>query len=228
MGVLIGSGILILCVVVGWIVLRRPVRQIFEDVHVDHARALFISSESGSRPVSSRRSARLIRPTACDGRGPSGTMRCSGRVTGSRDTCWPWYAFTSTRARLTSSRGDGTRPLSSSFARANGGPRARAWTKCVPTRQSAATSDLKRSWLHSPTRAGLAEPGSHDCRNRRQRLGLEHVSCSFMCLVARHGPELDVLLERKVSGAAEFQDRALQAFDFDACVGKTRCDLMRD
>jgi hypothetical protein len=41
MGLLIGSGILSLCVLVGWMVLRRPLRQIVEDVHVDHARALF-------------------------------------------------------------------------------------------------------------------------------------------------------------------------------------------
>jgi hypothetical protein len=41
MGLLIGSGILILCVFVGWMVLRRPLRQIVEDVHIDHARALF-------------------------------------------------------------------------------------------------------------------------------------------------------------------------------------------
>jgi hypothetical protein len=41
MGLLIGSGILIACAVVAWIVLRGPCRQIIEDVHVDHARALF-------------------------------------------------------------------------------------------------------------------------------------------------------------------------------------------
>jgi hypothetical protein len=41
MGLLIGAGILLVCVFVAWMVLRRPLRQIVEDVHVDHARALF-------------------------------------------------------------------------------------------------------------------------------------------------------------------------------------------
>jgi hypothetical protein len=41
MGLLIGCGILSVCVIVAWMVLRRPLRQIVEDVHVDHARALF-------------------------------------------------------------------------------------------------------------------------------------------------------------------------------------------
>ena len=41
MGLLIGSGILFACAVVAWMVLRGPFRQIVEDVHVDHARALF-------------------------------------------------------------------------------------------------------------------------------------------------------------------------------------------
>ncbi len=41
MSLLIGAGILGACAVVAWMVLRRPLRQIVEDVHVDHARALF-------------------------------------------------------------------------------------------------------------------------------------------------------------------------------------------
>jgi hypothetical protein len=41
MGLLIGAGILSICVVAAWMMLRRPLRQIVEDVHVDHARALF-------------------------------------------------------------------------------------------------------------------------------------------------------------------------------------------
>ncbi len=42
MGVLIWAGILSVCVLAAsWFFLRRPLRQIFEDVHVDHARELF-------------------------------------------------------------------------------------------------------------------------------------------------------------------------------------------
>ena len=41
MGPLIGFSILSVCILVAWMVLRRPFRQIVEDVHVDHARALF-------------------------------------------------------------------------------------------------------------------------------------------------------------------------------------------
>jgi hypothetical protein len=41
MGLLIGAGILSVCVGLAWMVLRRPLRQIVEDVHIDHARALF-------------------------------------------------------------------------------------------------------------------------------------------------------------------------------------------
>jgi hypothetical protein len=40
-GLLIGFGILSACAFMAWAVLRRPLRQIVEDVHVDHARALF-------------------------------------------------------------------------------------------------------------------------------------------------------------------------------------------
>jgi hypothetical protein len=41
MGLLIAAGILSLCFLATWAVLRRPVRQIVEDVRVEHARALF-------------------------------------------------------------------------------------------------------------------------------------------------------------------------------------------
>jgi hypothetical protein len=41
MGPLIGFGILSVCIFVAWMVLRRPFRQIVEDVHVDHARTVF-------------------------------------------------------------------------------------------------------------------------------------------------------------------------------------------
>jgi hypothetical protein len=41
MGPLIGFGILSVCIFVAWMVLRRPFRQIVEEVHVDHARTLF-------------------------------------------------------------------------------------------------------------------------------------------------------------------------------------------
>src|SRR5262249_3226806 len=42
MGVLIWAGILSVCGLVAcWLIFRRPLRQIFEDVHVDHARELF-------------------------------------------------------------------------------------------------------------------------------------------------------------------------------------------
>lgn len=42
MGLLIWAGILSACGLVAfWLVVRRPLRQIFEDVHVDHARELF-------------------------------------------------------------------------------------------------------------------------------------------------------------------------------------------
>ena len=38
---LIGSAILSVCLIAAWMVLRWPLRQIVEDVHVDHARELF-------------------------------------------------------------------------------------------------------------------------------------------------------------------------------------------
>jgi hypothetical protein len=38
---LIWAGILPVCLLVTWLILRRPLRQIVEDVHVDHARELF-------------------------------------------------------------------------------------------------------------------------------------------------------------------------------------------
>jgi hypothetical protein len=41
MGLLIAAGILALCFLATWAVLRRPVRQIVEDVRVEHARTLF-------------------------------------------------------------------------------------------------------------------------------------------------------------------------------------------
>lgn len=41
MGLLIAAGTLLLCLLAAWAVLRRPVRQIVEDVRVEHARALF-------------------------------------------------------------------------------------------------------------------------------------------------------------------------------------------
>jgi len=41
MGLLIGAGILFVGVVVTAVILRRPLRQIVEDMHVDHARLLF-------------------------------------------------------------------------------------------------------------------------------------------------------------------------------------------
>ena len=41
MGLLIAAGILLFCFLATWAVLRRPVRQIVEDVRVEHARTLF-------------------------------------------------------------------------------------------------------------------------------------------------------------------------------------------
>jgi len=41
MALLIGAGILSVCFLVTWLILRRPVRQIVEDVRVESARALF-------------------------------------------------------------------------------------------------------------------------------------------------------------------------------------------
>jgi hypothetical protein len=41
MGLLIAAGVLSLCFLATWALLRRPVRQIVEDVCVEHARALF-------------------------------------------------------------------------------------------------------------------------------------------------------------------------------------------
>ena len=41
MGLLIAAGILSLCFLATWAVLRRPVRQIVEDARVEHARTLF-------------------------------------------------------------------------------------------------------------------------------------------------------------------------------------------
>jgi hypothetical protein len=38
---LIWAGILVVCGLAAWLVLRRPLRQKIEDVHVDHARELF-------------------------------------------------------------------------------------------------------------------------------------------------------------------------------------------
>jgi hypothetical protein len=40
-GLLIGLGTLSVCGLIAWVVLWRPVRQIVEDVRVEHARALF-------------------------------------------------------------------------------------------------------------------------------------------------------------------------------------------
>jgi hypothetical protein len=37
----IGAGILVVCLLTIWMIVRRPLRQIVEDVHVDHARELF-------------------------------------------------------------------------------------------------------------------------------------------------------------------------------------------
>ena len=41
MGPLIWVSILLICGIVAWMVLKRPLRQIVEDVHIDHARELF-------------------------------------------------------------------------------------------------------------------------------------------------------------------------------------------
>ncbi len=41
MGLLIWGGVLPACLVAGWLILRRPVRQFAEELHVDHARELF-------------------------------------------------------------------------------------------------------------------------------------------------------------------------------------------
>lgn len=41
MGMIIWGAVLPACLVVGWALLRRPVRQFAEELHVDHARALF-------------------------------------------------------------------------------------------------------------------------------------------------------------------------------------------
>ena len=44
----------------------------------------------------------------------------------------------------------------------------------------------------------------------------------------RHGPELDVLFQREVVGAADFQERPLAALDLDARLGQPRGDLVGD
>jgi hypothetical protein len=41
MGLIIWGGVLPACLFVGWLILRRPVRQFAEELHVDHARDLF-------------------------------------------------------------------------------------------------------------------------------------------------------------------------------------------
>jgi hypothetical protein len=41
MGFLIGAGILLGCVVAAWAILNRPMRQLLDEVRVDHARASF-------------------------------------------------------------------------------------------------------------------------------------------------------------------------------------------
>lgn len=41
MGLLIGAGILLGCGVAAWAILKRPVRQLLEEVHVEQARASF-------------------------------------------------------------------------------------------------------------------------------------------------------------------------------------------
>jgi len=41
MGLMIWGGLLPACLCAGWLVLRRPVRQFAEELHVDHARELF-------------------------------------------------------------------------------------------------------------------------------------------------------------------------------------------
>jgi hypothetical protein len=66
MALLIGAGILSVCFLVTWLILRRPVRQIVEDVRVESARAVFhqrrewlearfISALSLSEPVEGER-----------------------------------------------------------------------------------------------------------------------------------------------------------------------------
>ena len=151
MGLLIGCGILSVCVFVAWMVLRRPLRQIVEDVHVDHARALFhqqrewlearfISALGKFDPAEGQRweaaqwhdevlwahdrQTRYLLALVCVHFDPGPFDEFLGR--------------------------DGTRRRSSSFARANGASRARAWTRCGPTRRSAATSGLKRSSSRQP------------------------------------------------------------------------------
>ncbi len=41
MGMLIGSGIVAACLVAAWLIIRRPLRQVFEEVHFEQARVLF-------------------------------------------------------------------------------------------------------------------------------------------------------------------------------------------
>ena len=41
MGLIIWGAVVPICAVAGWCILRRPIRQFAEEMHVDHARALF-------------------------------------------------------------------------------------------------------------------------------------------------------------------------------------------
>ncbi len=41
MGILIGSGIVLVCFTAGWLIIRRPLREVVEEVHFEQARVLF-------------------------------------------------------------------------------------------------------------------------------------------------------------------------------------------
>ena len=84
-----------------WLILRRPLRQFVEDVHVDHARELFRQQREWLEARFSRPWARPTPSRACAGRRPTGTTRSSGPATARPAASSPWSASTSSPARST-------------------------------------------------------------------------------------------------------------------------------
>ena len=151
MRLLIGAGILLVCLLVAWMVLRRPLRQIVEDVHVDHARAVISpAARVAGSPVHLGPQSWPTRSKAKSGMRPTGTTKFSGHATGNRDTCSHWSAFISSQVPSTSRKKNDTPQRYSSFARDIGLSTASASMRCVPTRLSAATNDSRRSSITQP------------------------------------------------------------------------------
>ena len=93
----IGGLLIPACVIGGWIVIRRPLRQILDDLNHEEARLTF-------RRQRERLEARFVtslttptRSRACGGRKPAGTTRSTGPGTAAPGISSPWSASISTR-----------------------------------------------------------------------------------------------------------------------------------